>query len=357
MNTIINRRIGTAIASVLITGSGLCFDNAVISGTSPTPNYQLVKKIPLGGEGGWDYLTLDSAARRLYITHSTRVIVLNVDTGLVVGEIGDTPGVHGVAIARELNRGFISNGLAATATIFDLKTLKVIGKVKTGSNPDAIVYDSVSQKVFTFNGLSNSATVFDAKTTKVLGTIALGGKPEFAVADGLGRIDVNLEDKSEIVAINASNLKVEKYSPLKPCSEPTGIDIDKEHRRLFIGCRNQIMTVVDANTLSIKATLPIGKRTDAIAYDPVTRLAFSSNGEGSLTVVHEDSADKFSIVNNVVTEPGARTMALDLKTHKLYLATAKFQATSTPVPGQVRSRPSIIPGTFVILVLYDKQYH
>ena len=191
MNTIINRKISTAIASVLITGSGLCFDNAVISGTSPTPNYQVVKKIPLGGEGRWDYLTLDSAARRLYITRSTRVTVLNVDTGQVVGEIGDTPGVHGVAIARELNRGFTTNGKAATATIFDLKTLKVIGKVKTGSNPDAIVYDSVSQKVFTFNGLSNSATVFDAKTTKVLGTIALGGKPEFAVADGLGHIYEN----------------------------------------------------------------------------------------------------------------------------------------------------------------------
>jgi DNA-binding beta-propeller fold protein YncE len=324
-----------------------------MSGTLPTPNYQIVKKILLGGQGGWDYLTLDSVARRLYITRSTKVIVLNVDTGLVVGEIPDTAGVHGVAIARELGRGFTSNGKAATATIFDLKTLQVIGQVKTGSKPDAIVYDPVSQKVFTFNGLSNSATVFDAKTTKLLGTIALGGKPEFAVADGLGQIFVNLEDRNEVVAINASNLKLRQHWALKPCSEPSGIAIDKQHRRLFIGCRNQVMSVVDANTGIIKATLTIGKGTDAIAYDPVTGLAFSSNGEGSLTVVHEDSPDKFRIVNNVVTQPGARTMALDLKTHKLYLATAKFQATSTPVPGQVRSRPPIIPGTFVILVLGD----
>lgn len=353
MNTIINRRIGTAIVCGLISGFGFCFQNPIMSGTLPTPNYQIVKKILLGGQGGWDYLTLDSVARRLYITRSTKVIVLNVDTGLVVGEIPDTAGVHGVAIARELGRGFTSNGKAATATIFDLKTLQVIGQVKTGSKPDAIVYDPVSQKVFTFNGLSNSATVFDAKTTKLLGTIALGGKPEFAVADGLGQIFVNLEDRNEVVAINASNLKLRQHWALKPCSEPSGIAIDKQHRRLFIGCRNQVMNVVDANTGIIKATLTIGKGTDAIAYDPVTGLAFSSNGEGSLTVVHEDSPDKFRIVNNVVTQPGARTMALDLKTHKLYLATAKFQATSTPVPGQVRSRPPIIPGTFVILVLGD----
>ncbi|MBN3923747.1 hypothetical protein [Nostoc sp. NMS4] len=353
MNSILSRRIGTGIASVFISGLSFCFHYAVISGTLPTPNYHIIKKIPLGGEGRWDYLTLDSAARRLYITRSTRVTVLNVDTGLVVGEIPHTAGVHGVAIAPELSRGFTSNGKTATATIFDLKTLQVIGEVKTGSNPDAIVYDAVSQKVFTFNGLSNSATVFDAKTTKVLGTIALGGKPEFAAADGLGQIFVNLEDKNEVVAINASNLQVKGHWALKPCSEPTGIAIDRQHQRLFIGCTNQLMSVVDANTGSIKATLPIGKRTDAIAYDPVTRLAFSSNGEGSLTVVHEDSADKFSIVNNVITQPGARTMALDLKTHKLYLDTAKFQAKSTPVAGKERSRPSIIPGTFVILVLGD----
>ncbi|MEH2247936.1 YncE family protein [Nostoc sp.] len=353
MNTIIYRRIGTAIASVLIFSSGFCLQNAVIRGTLPTQNYQIVKKIPLGGEGGWDYLTLDSAARRLYITRSTRVTVLNVDTGLVVGEIPHTAGVHGVAIAPELSRGFISNGKAATATIFDLKTLQVIGRVKTGSNPDAIVYDPMSQKVFAFNGKSNSATVFDAKTTKVLGTVGLGGKPEFAVADGFGQIYVNLEDKSEVITLNTSSLKVQRHWALKPCSEPTGIAIDRQHRRLFIGCGNQVMSVADANTGSIKATLPIGNGTDAIAYDPATGLAFSSNGEGSLTVVHEDSPDKFSIVNNVVTQRGARTMALDLKTHKLYLDTAKFQATPTSITGQPRSRPSIIPGTFVILVLGD----
>ena len=350
MNTII-RKISTTIASLLI--SGFSFQNVAISDTLPTKNYQIIKKIPLGGEGGWDYLTLDSVARRLYITHSAKVTVLNVDTGLVVGEIPNTAGVHGVAIAPELNRGFTSNGKTATATIFDLKTLQVIGEIKTGSNPDAIVYDPVSQKVFTFNGKSNSATVFEAKTTKLLGTIALGGKPEFAVADGLGKIYVNIEDKNEVVALNTYNLKVQTHWPLQPCSEPTGMDIDKRHRRLFIGCRNQVMSIVDANTGTIKATLPIGNGVDAISYDPVTKLAFSSNGAGSLTVVHEDSPDKFRIVNHVVTLPGARTMALDLKTHKLYLVTAKFQPTSTPVPGQAAARPSIIPGTFVILILGD----
>lgn len=336
---------------MLIFGLSLGFQKVVISGTLPTANYHIVKKIPLGGEGGWDYLTLDSAARRLYITRSTRVTVLDVDTGLLVGEIPNTDGVHGVAIAPELGRGFTSNGKAATVTIFDLKTLQVMGQVKTGSNPDAIVYEPVSQKVFTFNGNSNSTTVFDAKTTKILGTIPLGGKPEFAVADGLGQIYVNLEDKSEVLALNANNLKVQTHWPLKPCSEPTGIAIDRQHRRLFIGCRNQVMSVVDANTGSIKATLPIGSGTDAIAYDPLTGLAFSSNGEGSLTVVHEDSPERFSIVNKVATQQGARTMALDLKTHKLYLVTAKFQPTSTPVPGQTIARPSIISGTFVLLVL------
>lgn len=354
MKAIINCRISTAIVCGLISVFGFCFVIlGVISGTLASGNYKIVKKIPLGGEGRWDYLTLDSVARRLYITRSTRVTVLNVDTGLVVGEIPGTAGVHGVAIARELNRGFTSNGKAATASIFDLKTLQVIGQVKTGSDPDAIVYEPLSEKVFTFNGSSNSATVFDAKTSKILGTIALGGKPEFAVADGLGEIFVNLEDKSEVVAINASNLKIMQHWALKSCSEPSSIAIDKQHRRLFIGCRNQVMSVVDANTGSIKATLTIGKGTDAIAYDPVTRLAFSSNGEGGLTVVHEDSAEKFEKVNNVVTQPGARTMALDLKTHKLYLATAKFQARSTTVPGKVLFRPSIIPGSFVILVLGD----
>jgi YVTN family beta-propeller protein len=267
-----------------------------------------------------------------------------------VGKIPNTPGVHGVALAPELGRGFTSNGSASTATIFNLKTLQVLGQVKTGLNPDAIVYDPFSRHVFTFNGKSNSVTVFDANSAKVVGTIPLNGKPEFAIADGLGRIYVNLESTSEVLTLS-NRLSIEARSPLAPCSQPTGMAMDRQHRLLFIGCRNRMMAVVDANSGQIKTTLPIGGGVDAIAFDPTTQLAFSSNGEGTLTVVHEDSKDKFSVVDSVVTQRGARTMALDLKTHNVFLATARFGPTPTPTPGQPFVRPSIIPGTFVILTL------
>lgn len=314
-----------------------------------TQSYHLVKKIALGGEGGWDYLTLDSVARRLYVTRATRVTVLDVDTSWIVGEIPNTAGMHGVALAPELGRGFTSNGRASTASIFNLKTLRVLGQVKTGLDPDAIVYDPFSQHVFTFNGKSSSVTVFDANSAKVVGTIPLGGNPEFAVADGLGRIYVNLESTSEVLTLDTSSLSVQARSPLAPCSEPTGMAMDRQQQLLFIGCRNRMMAVVDANSGQIKASLSIGGGVDAIAFDPATKLAFSSNGEGTLTVVHEDSKDKFSVVDSVVTQRGARTMALDLKTHNVFLATARFGPMPTPTPGQPFARPSIIPGTFVIL--------
>ncbi len=314
-----------------------------------TQSYHLVKKIALGGEGGWDYLTLDSVARRLYVTRATRVTVLDVDTSWIVGEIPNTAGMHGVALAPELGRGFTSNGRASTASIFNLKTLRVLGQVKTGLNPDAIVYDPFSQHVFTFNGKSSSVTVFDANSAKVVGTIPLSGNPEFAVADGLGRIYVNLESTSEVLTLDTSNLSVQARSPLAPCSEPTGMAMDRQQQLLFIGCRNRMMAVVDANSGQIKASLSIGGGVDAIAFDPATKLAFSSNGEGTLTVVHEDSKDKFSVLDSVVTQRGARTMALDLKTHNVFLATARFGPMPTPTPGQPFARPSIIPGTFVIL--------
>jgi len=314
-----------------------------------TQSYHLVKKIALGGEGGWDYLTLDSVARRLYVTRAMKVTVLDVDTSRIVGEIPNTAGVHGVALAPELGRGFTSNGRASTASIFNLKTLRVLGQVKTGLDPDAIVYDPFSQHVFTFNGKSSSVTVFDANSAKVVGTIPLGGNPEFAVADGLGRIYVNLESTSEVLTLDTSSLSVQARSPLAPCSEPTGMAMDRQQQLLFIGCRNRMMAVVDANSGQIKASLSIGGGVDAIAFDPATKLAFSSNGEGTLTVVHEDSKDKFSVVDSVVTQRGARTMALDLKTHNVFLATARFGPTPTPTPGQPFARPSIIPGTFVIL--------
>ena len=328
----------------------LCFLLLGSAATTPVKSYHLVKKIILGGEGGWDYLTLDSDARRLYVTHTNRVTVLNVDTGKVVGEVANTPGVHGVAIAPELGRGFTSNGRNSTATVFDLRTLRVLGQVKTGLDPDAIVYDPSSRHVLTFNGKSDSATVFDAKTSRVLGNIQLGGQPEFAVADGSGQVYVNLEDKSEVLALDASKSIKARWS-LAPCSEPTGMAIDRQQRRLFIGCRNRMMAVVDADRGSIKAILPVGSGVDANAFDQRTKLAFSSNGEGTLTVIHEDSPDKFRVVDNVVTQRGSRTMALDQKTHNVFLAAAQFGPAPAPTPKQTHPRPKILPGTFTILVM------
>ncbi len=318
--------------------------------TSPVitqPPYHLINKFALGGEGRWDYLTLDSSARRLYITRTTQVVVLNVDTGLVVGKILGTSGVHGVALAPELNRGFASNGTAATATIFDLKTLKVLDEVKTGTNPDAIVYDPFSQRVFTFNGQSNDATVFDAHSAKVLGTLPLGGKPEFAVSNGTGQVYVNIANASEVLTLDVKRLSISKRSSLKPCSEPTGIASDLQHHRLFIGCKNQLMAVVDADSGQLKTTLPIGKGADATAFDPLTGLAFSSNGKGTLTVIREDNPNQFRVIETVITQPGARTMALDSQTHRIFLATAKFEAVTASTP----KRPAVIPNSFVILVL------
>ena len=321
-----------------------------VSPTTVQPPYHLMQKFPLGGTQRWDYLTLDSSTRHLYITRATQVVVLNVDTGTIVGKIAGTPGVHGVALAPELGRGFTSNGAAGTATIFDLKTLKVLGEVKTGNDPDAIVYDSFSQKVFTFNGKSNDATVFDAHNGKVLGTLPLGGTPEFAVTNKAGQVYVNIEDTNEVLTLDVKQLTISKRVALKPCQQPTGIASDRQHHRLFIGCRNQMMAVVDADSGQIKATLPIGKRVDATAFDPVTGLAFSSNGEGTLTVIHEDSPDKFMVVGTVVTQPGARTMALDERSHRVFLAAAKFESSPSPESRPPTRRPNVVPDSFVILV-------
>lgn len=313
--------------------------------------YHLIKKVVLGGEGFWDYLAVDSAARRLYISHASKVLVLNADTYAVLGEIPGTDGVHGIALAPALGRGFTSNGRSNTVSVFDLQTLKVQGQVKTGENPDAILYDPASRRVFTFNGRSNDATVIDAASGAVAGTIPLGGRPEFAAADGDGRIYVNLEDKSEVVTLDSRALSLKTRWPLAPCEEPSGMAMDTKHRRLFIGCHNKMMAVMDADTGRIVATPPIGEGVDANAFDPGTGLAFSSNGDGTLTVVREDSPEKFSVVENVPTQRGARTMALDLKTHKVYLVTAQFGPPPAPTPERPHPRPSIVPGTFTLLVL------
>src|SRR6202161_3688414 len=254
--------------------------------------YHLLKKIPLGGEGFWDYITFDPVTRRLYISRGTRVAVLEVDSGKVVGEIPNTDGVHGIALAPEFNRGFTSNGRAGTVTIFDLRTLKVIGSAQAGTNPDAIIYDPSSKRVFAMNGRSKDATAIDAATGKVEGTIPVDGKPEFAVADGAGHVYVNIEDKSEEQQIDSQNLKVTATWPLAPCDEPSGLAMDIANRRLFAGCSNKMMAVINADSGKVIATPAIGEGVDANGFDPGTGYAFASNrGSGTLTVVHEDSPD------------------------------------------------------------------
>jgi len=285
--------------------------------------YHVIKKIPIPGEGSWDYLTVDESARRLYVSHGTQVEVLDVDSGAIVGKIANTPGVHGIAIAPELGRGFVSNGQSSTVTIFDLKTLNTISQVPTGKKPDAIIYDPATSRVFAFNGGSNSATAIQAADGKVAGTIDLGGGPEFAVADGSGYVYDNLEDESLVLKINSRSLKVEQRWPTAPCASPSSMAIDRPNRRLFIGCRSKVMAVMNADTGQVITTLPIGDHVDATAFDPDSRLIFNSNGEGTITVIHQDSPDKYSVIKSVKTLPRAKTMALDPKTHQLFLSTAE----------------------------------
>jgi DNA-binding beta-propeller fold protein YncE len=314
-------------------------------------DYHLMKKVVLGGEGGWDALAYDGSAGRLFISRSSHVLVVDANTYAVVGDIADTPGVHGIAVVPESGRGFTSNGRADSAAIFDLKTLKKLGEAKTGKNPDAIIYDPASKRVFVFNGKSQDATAIEAATGKVAGTVALGGKPEFAAADGSGQVFVNLEDKSEVAVLDSRKLKVKAHWPLKPCEEPSGMGLDIAHRRLFIGCSNKMMAVVDADQGRVIATPAIGEHVDGGGFDPATGLAFSSNGDGTLTAVHEDSPESFSVAANIPTQKGARTMALDPGTHRVFLVTAEFGPAPAATAEHPHPRPSIVPGTFTLLVV------
>jgi YVTN family beta-propeller protein len=342
-----------AILSFVMACAGLPDNgNAQTSSAKPAPpsGYHLLKKIDLGGDGGWDYLFMDSAARRLYVSHATHVVVIDADTFNPVGDIPDTSGVHGIAIAADLGRGFTSNGRDGSVTIFDAKTLKALGSVKVGTNPDAIIYDPASHRVFAFNRGSSDVTAIDAANGTVAGLIALGGHPEFAAADGRGMVYVNLDDKSEVVALDSNKLTVKARWPLAPGEDPSGMAINPKSRRLFIGCGNKKMIVLNADNGRVLAALPIGGGVDATAFDPGTNLAFSSNGEGTLTVVHEDSADKFSVVEDVPTQRGARTMAVDAKTHNVFLPTAQFGPPPAATPDRPHPRPPMIPGSFVVLV-------
>jgi len=342
-----------AIAALLLIASGSSNSlSAKSANATPGPSgYHLLKKITLGGEGGWDYITFDSPTRRLFISRQTKVIVLDVDSEKVVGEIPNTEGVHGIALAPEFNRGFTSNGRAGTVTIFDMKTLAVIDTVKAGTNPDAIVYDAASKRVFAMNGRSSNSTAIDAATGKVVSTIALSGKPEFAVSDGAGHVYVNIEDKSEMWQIDSQKLTATTHWSLAPCKEPSGLAMDLDHRRLFSGCDNKMVTVVDADTGKVIATPEIGDGVDANGFDPGTGFVFSSNGEsGTLTVIHEDTPDKYTVVENVSTQKSARTMTLDPKTHEVFLVAAQFGPRPAATPETPRPRPPILPNSFVVLI-------
>jgi len=308
--------------------------------------YHLLKEIPVGEEGGWDYVSVDSAARRLYVSHATKVVVIDLDKETVVGEIADTPGVHGVAIASELGLGFVSCGQANKAAVVDLKTLRTTSSVATGANPDGMLYDPSQQEVYMFNGRGKSATVFEAKTGKVVATVPLNGKPEFAVADTkAGRVFNNLEDKSELVAIDTKTHAVVNRWPIAPGAEASGMAFDEASHRLFLGCGNKMMVMMDSTSGKVVASVPIGQGVDANAFDPETKLAFASCGDGTVTIAHEDAPDKLTVVQTLQTQRGSKTMTIDPKTHNIYLPAAKFDA---PAPGQRRGK--VVAGSFKVLV-------
>ncbi|WP_243287996.1 YncE family protein [Geothrix terrae] len=322
---------------------------------APGSGFHTQKTLPIGGPGGWDYVTLDSSARRLYVPRSDRVLVLDLD-GKPVGEIQGTDGVHGVALAPALDRGFTSNGRSSTITIFRLSTLEALGQAKaTGEGPDAILFEPSTQRVFSFNGRGKNATVFDAATGNAVGTIPFGHKPEFAVTDGKGHVFVNLEDSAEVAVIDAKKLTVVQRWSLAPLQDPTGMAIDRTHHRLFIVGGNKLMVVLDAITGKVLATPAIGAGADGAAYDPELGLAFSSNGEGTLSVIRQEGPDQYTVLEQVPTKRGARTMALDEKTHRIYLPTAEFGPAPASTPATAaeapKPRPALVPGSFQILVV------
>ncbi|HEX5052648.1 MAG TPA: YncE family protein [Planctomycetota bacterium] len=318
---------------------------------APARGLHVLRTFAVGGEGAWDYVTIDSEARRLYVPRSTRVLVLDADTGKQVGEIGDTAGVHGVALAPEFGRGFTSNGRANTCTVFDLKSGKTLQTVATGRNPDALVYEPVTKCVFLGDGSSKEVTVISADTLKVEATIAVGGKPEALAVDGHGKVFVNIEDTSEVLRIDARQHTVEQRMALAPGEEPTGLAIDAEHHTLFATCHNEFMVVLDGGTGKVLATPAIGKRTDGAAFDAKSGRAFSANGDGTLTVVDTRGDKPFTVVENVPTLPGARTLAFDPKTEQIYLPTAQYEPAPADASSGGRRRPAMKPDSFQIVVV------
>lgn len=334
-------------AKILLTFTGLLIANIATA----DEGYRFLNEIPIGGEGGWDILAIDSAAQRLYLSHATKVEVVDIRKNTVAGEIPDTPGVHAFVPVPELQRGFSSNGKESKSSAVDLTTLKTIAKIDTGDGPDAIAYDSKRREVYVFNHKGNSATVIDAKNLKVVATIPLGGSPEFPVVDeDAGRVYCNLEDKSEIAVIDAVKHEVVAHWPVAPGEAPTGLAVDTAGGRLFASCHNKLLVMLDADNGKVIATVPIGAGTDGCVFDAATKLAFASCGDGTTTIAKEESPEKLTVAQTLKTERGARTIALDPATHRIYLPTAQFQPPPSPAPGATPARPTIVPNTLKILV-------
>ncbi len=323
-----------------------------VAASSIDTNYRVIETLHLSGAVRWDYLTIDPIHYRLFVTRGDRVDVVDLKTNALIGSISGTQGVHGVALAPDLGRGFTSNGTANSATVFDLITFKSLMVIKTGTKPDAIVYDPATHRVFTANGQSADLTAIDGEKGVVVSTIKLGGEPEFAVVDGRGHLYVNLVDRSQVSVVDTRHLTIEAHYDLAPqCQGPTGLSIDVQRQRLFVSCRNQVMVIVAAETGKILTTLPIGQFSDATVFDAEKGLAFSSNLDGTLTIVNARDPDRYSVLQSVMTAPGARTMALDPNTHRIYLATAKIERIDPPTAARPHPRPLMEPNTFMILIV------
>jgi YVTN family beta-propeller protein len=318
---------------------------------APDSAYKVIRRMPIGGDGAWDYLRVDPDAHRIYISRGTHMMVVDEVSGKVVGDILDTKGIHGIALAPEFNKGFTSNGGANTVSVVDLKTLKTVATINTtGENPDSIIYDPMTKRVFTLNGRSSNSTVIDAATNMVVGTVMLGGKPEEPAVDNKGNMYVNLEDKSAIVQFDTKTLAVKNTWPIAPCMGPSALAIDNAHRRLFAAC-DKVMGIIDADTGKVVASPPIGGDPDGNGFDPGTGLIFAACREGLVSIIHEDSPDKYTAVGNITTQFGTRTMALDPKTHHVFTVTADFKAAAAPTPDNPRPRPTQIDNSFVVLEL------
>lgn len=341
-----------ALATVAGCSTALRPSAGTAATTANASAYHVARTFTLGGEGGWDVLEADAIQHRLYISRGTHVMVWDTQAEKLVGDIPNTPGVHDIAIVRDVNRGFTSNGRDSSVTVFDLSTLATVGVIHgTGRNPDVITYDPVSRRVFAFDGGSDNATVIDPATSRIVGTVALGGKPEFGSPDGEGHILVNLEDKSSVVKFDARSLALVATWPLAPCEEPTGMGMDVAHHRIFVGCGNKLMAIMDTRTGRVVGTVPAGQGIDGAGYDPKTGFAFTSNGEGTLTVVGQSSPDVYTVLATIPTKARARTMAIDPSTGRIYTVTADFGTAPAPTPASPRPRPPIIPGSFTLLVI------